>query len=594
MQKNLSHAQIRQLLCQTLLRLSEELSQIAALQLEDPLAPNDIAALNSLLDKRSPQLFSLDAQRLAEAFGVKELADVSAPTVVKKLRLCEECLKGFMPSVNTLCRGLKPGLSWLYEINHHSEKQAQEKDSKPLLLIRFHRPLSPDVVTLKLETAEEIVKQFQSLVHAEWLQVLKLGPIENWEDVPADVTKRKLPAAQREIASQYLLMNLDVFEQYYEIWGDELAADFTAEQVVWLAKCKGISLSSKGEQLGVQDPMEVLTPAQKELVQQLLRISEREFLVYFPYAIERDELSGSFDSDGLVRFAARRGILSEKAPQYLVGRAYPLTQAQEDMVARYLQMGNGMNFLIRFSFWVERGELSPDFSAEELVRLAVRKRITLTPEGLSWARRSGLIASGLPEPPLQDFDAFVTSAKNETGTRRFKEWAGGDRVTLAIAFTDVVESTALGESIKDEAMKEVRRAHFAQSRKLISQFKGCEIKNMGDGFMAAFKSAEDALDYVLAFQENTGHAQVQIRAGIHIGAMYVEEEDVHGGTVNFAARVIGAVTGAEIWLSDDAKKHIDAAGAARYKSLEWDRHDDVRMKGFPSNATLWSLRRHTG
>jgi len=37
------------------------------------------------------------------------------------------------------------------------------------------------------------------------------------------------------------------------------------------------------------------------------------------------------------------------------------------------------------------------------------------------------------------------------------------RVTLAIVFTEVVRSTALGEKIRDEAMKEVRRAHFAQS-----------------------------------------------------------------------------------------------------------------------------------
>ena len=37
------------------------------------------------------------------------------------------------------------------------------------------------------------------------------------------------------------------------------------------------------------------------------------------------------------------------------------------------------------------------------------------------------------------------------------------RVTLAIVFKEVVRSTALGEQIRDEAMKEVRRAHFAQS-----------------------------------------------------------------------------------------------------------------------------------
>ena len=36
--------------------------------------------------------------------------------------------------------------------------------------------------------------------------------------------------------------------------------------------------------------------------------------------------------------------------------------------------------------------------------------------------------------------------------------------------------------------------------------------------------------------------------------MHVEEGDVFGGTVNFAARVVGAIKGAEIWLSDRAKE----------------------------------------
>lgn len=188
------------------------------------------------------------------------------------------------------------------------------------------------------------------------------------------------------------------------------------------------------------------------------------------------------------------------------------------------------------------------------------------------------------------FEAFVMSAKGETSTRSFQEWAGGERVTLAIVFTDVVGSTALGEEIKDEAMSKVRRAHFDQSRKLISQFKGREIKTMGDGFMAAFKCVDAALDYALALHGNTGHPQVQIRAGIHIGPMQVEEGDVFGDTVNFAARVIGAITGAEIWLSHPAKEHIGGLGAARHKRLQWKPHEGVAVKGFAGPFTLWSVK----
>jgi WD40 repeat protein/class 3 adenylate cyclase len=189
----------------------------------------------------------------------------------------------------------------------------------------------------------------------------------------------------------------------------------------------------------------------------------------------------------------------------------------------------------------------------------------------------------------RDFEAFVMSAKGETSTKSFHNWAGGEQVTLAIVFTDVVGSTALGEEIRDEAMNEVRRAHFAQSRKLIGQFQGREIKTIGDSFMAAFKCASAALDYARALQQNTGSPQVQIRAGIHIGPMHVEESDVFGGTVNFAARVVGAVKDAEVWLSDRVKEDIDRLGAAKHKQLKWERHDGVIMKGFPGKFTLWQV-----
>jgi hypothetical protein len=57
----------------------------------------------------------------------------------------------------------------------------------------------------------------------------------------------------------------------------------------------------------------------------------------------------------------------------------------------------------------------------------------------------------------RDFDAFVVSARGETSTKSFHDWAGGERVTLAIVFTDVVGSTAMEEEIRGEAMGQLRR-----------------------------------------------------------------------------------------------------------------------------------------
>jgi class 3 adenylate cyclase len=72
--------------------------------------------------------------------------------------------------------------------------------------------------------------------------------------------------------------------------------------------------------------------------------------------------------------------------------------------------------------------------------------------------------------------------------------------------------------------------------------------------------------------------------------MHVEESDVFGGTVNFAARVVGAIKDAEVWLSDRAKEDIDRLGAGTHKALKWERQEGVTMKGFPGTWTLWAVR----
>jgi class 3 adenylate cyclase len=192
----------------------------------------------------------------------------------------------------------------------------------------------------------------------------------------------------------------------------------------------------------------------------------------------------------------------------------------------------------------------------------------------------------------RDFDAFVLSASAEARSIDFVSWAGGERVTLAIVFTDIVGSTALGEMFKDESMREIRRDHFKRSRTLIAECKGREIKTTGDGFMTAFRSVAAALDYARALQRDPGRPELQVRAGIHIGSMDVEHSDVFGTAVNFAARVVGAMEGAEICLSNQAKADVDDLGARKHKSLRWRRHENVTLKGFAGEYTLWSLVRN--
>jgi class 3 adenylate cyclase len=186
---------------------------------------------------------------------------------------------------------------------------------------------------------------------------------------------------------------------------------------------------------------------------------------------------------------------------------------------------------------------------------------------------------------------FLLSANAETQTKSFVEWAGGVRVMLAIVFTDVVGATAKGQALGDEQMMAIKREHFALGSKLIGDFNGREIKTIGDSFLAAFHDAGEALDFALALQKQAGVHDLKIRAGIHIGPLHVERNDVFGGTVDFAARVVGAAKEAEIWLSSRAKEDIEALRATRHSHLQWQCHEGTVMKGFAGTFNLWSLVR---
>lgn len=173
--------------------------------------------------------------------------------------------------------------------------------------------------------------------------------------------------------------------------------------------------------------------------------------------------------------------------------------------------------------------------------------------------------------------------------KSLRDWAGAERIALVIVFTDIVESTALGKRLGDETMKNIQDAHFAQGTKLLQGCEGWQVKTIGDSIMAVFRNTGKALDFATALRSDPGHSDIQVRAGIHIGEVFIEENDISGESVNFAKRVVDAAEGPEIRLSNEAYQAIKTHGAEHHGHLQWERHDGIEMKGFDDTATLWSL-----
>src|SRR5687767_10269289 len=75
------------------------------------------------------------------------------------------------------------------------------------------------------------------------------------------------------------------------------------------------------------------------------------------------------------------------------------------------------------------------------------------------------------------------------------------RALVTLLFTDLVASTELAEALGVAPAETLRREHFGALRRAIADHEGTEVKTLGDGVMAAFPSAADAMFAAVAMQQ---------------------------------------------------------------------------------------------
>ena len=72
--------------------------------------------------------------------------------------------------------------------------------------------------------------------------------------------------------------------------------------------------------------------------------------------------------------------------------------------------------------------------------------------------------------------------------------------TATVLFTDLVGSTDLRRALGDDRADALRRQHDALIRAAIDEHDGTEVKGTGDGLMAVFAAAGDAMAAASAMQ----------------------------------------------------------------------------------------------
>ena len=123
--------------------------------------------------------------------------------------------------------------------------------------------------------------------------------------------------------------------------------------------------------------------------------------------------------------------------------------------------------------------------------------------------------------------------------------------TAIILFADIVDSTALTERLGDTAFRDKARGLDEAMRAAIRENGGTPVegKTLGDGVLAVFTSAKQAIACAQACHDAAGAAGLSLHAGIHAGDVIREADNVYGGAVNIAARVAAASAAGETLVS---------------------------------------------
>ena len=135
--------------------------------------------------------------------------------------------------------------------------------------------------------------------------------------------------------------------------------------------------------------------------------------------------------------------------------------------------------------------------------------------------------------------------------------AGVPEGTVTLLSTDLVGSTLLNQELGDRASAAIERETKADALEHVARCGGTIVKDTGDGMMAAFRSARQAvtcareLQYAIT-RRNHGQQKeaASLRVGLHTGEVLAENGDIRGETVIVTKRIEEIAPPGGIYASD--------------------------------------------
>jgi len=161
---------------------------------------------------------------------------------------------------------------------------------------------------------------------------------------------------------------------------------------------------------------------------------------------------------------------------------------------------------------------------------------------------------------------------------------------FAIVFADVSGSTSLYEKLGDQRALAAIDSVLSELRKSIALQRGRVVKTIGDEVMAAFETADVAMQAACDMQNRVAaivpidQVRLAIRVGFHFGPAIEEGGDFFGDAVNTAARMAGLAKGGQVITSGPTVDALSPLLKASTREL-----DAMRVKGKQDEIRIFEV-----
>jgi TolB-like protein/class 3 adenylate cyclase/Tfp pilus assembly protein PilF len=151
------------------------------------------------------------------------------------------------------------------------------------------------------------------------------------------------------------------------------------------------------------------------------------------------------------------------------------------------------------------------------------------------------------------------------------------RQLAAILFADITGYTAIMQ--ENEQLARLKRQRFKEVlNNAVKNFDGKLLQHYGDGALLIFNSARQAVCCGISVQELLRQdPKVDLRIGIHIGDVSIEEESIFGDGVNIASRIESAAIPGSILISEKVFDEVKNQEDIRTQEVGYFEFKNVRL-----------------